>query len=426
MSERTFKVYSYRWVVLIAYMLACMVVNIQWLTHAPVARAAEVFYAGQFNPNSLFNVDFLAMTYMLVYLIVSIPASYVIDTWGIKKGIGIGVVICGLSALGKGIFADSFTAQIIFQLGLAVSQPFILNALTALTARWFPLEERGTAAGLGTLAQFLGIIIVMMVTPLMVATNPQMANYGEGMQSMLMVYGIVTAIACLLAFVLIKEEPPTPPAEEAYERHKFTDGFKHIIKQKDMLITIGIFFVGLGIFNAVSSMTDSIAEYLHVKDSDGLIGGIMLIGGILGAIIIPILSDKFQKRKLFLNICLIGMVPSLAGIAFAGMITSTPEAAYTVALVSSFMLGFFVLSAGPIGFQYSAEVSYPAPESTSQGLLLLSGQITGLIFVAIMSAKANAYLPFLMKFFVIIGALALISSFFLKESKPLEELQKKG
>jgi sugar phosphate permease len=426
MSERTFKVYPYRWVVLIAYMLACMVVNIQWLTHAPVARAAEVFYAGQFNPNSIFNVDFLAMTYMLVYLIVSIPASYVIDTWGIKKGIGIGVVICGLSALGKGIFADSFTAQIIFQLGLAVSQPFILNALTALTARWFPLEERGTAAGLGTLAQFLGIIIVMMVTPLMVATNPQMANYGEGMQSMLMIYGIITAVACLLAFVLIKEEPPTPPAEEAYERNKFTEGFKHIFKQKDMLITIGIFFVGLGIFNAVSSMTDSIAEYLQVKDSDGLIGGVMLIGGILGAIVIPILSDKLQKRKLFLNICLIGMVPSLAGIAFAGVITATPEAAYTVALISSFLLGFFVLSAGPIGFQYGAEVSYPAPESTSQGLLLLSGQITGLIFVGAMSIRSNAYLPFFMKFFVIIGAAALVSSFFLKESKPLEELQKKG
>ena len=426
MNEKTFKVYPYRWIVLVAYMLACMVVNIQWLTHAPVARAAEVFYAGQFNPNSIFNVDFLAMTYMLVYLIVSIPASYVIDTWGIKKGIGIGVVICGLSALGKGIFADSFTAQIIFQLGLAISQPFILNALTALTARWFPLKERGTAAGLGTLAQFLGIIIVMMLTPLMVATNPNLTNYGEGMQSMLLIYGIITAVACLLALVLIKEEPPTPPAEEAYERHKFTEGFKHIFRQKEMLITIGIFFVGLGIFNAVSSMTDSIAEYLNVKDSDGLIGGIMLIGGIIGAVVIPILSDKFQKRKLFLNICLIGMVPSLAGIAFASVITSTPEAAYTVALISSFFLGFFVLSAGPIGFQYGAEISYPAPESSSQGLLLLSGQISGLIFVALMSARANAYLPFFMKFFVLVGAVALISSFFLKESKPLEELQKKG
>ena len=28
------------------------------------------------------------------------------------------------------------------------------------------------------------------------------------------------------------------------------------------------------------------------------------------------------------------------------------------------------MSAGPLGFQYAAEVSHPAPESTSQGMLL--------------------------------------------------------
>ncbi|MCK4529827.1 MAG: MFS transporter, partial [Candidatus Marinimicrobia bacterium] len=62
MNEKSFKIYGYRWVVLGAFMLASMMVNIQWLTHAPVARAAETFYAGQFNPNSIFNIDFLAMS----------------------------------------------------------------------------------------------------------------------------------------------------------------------------------------------------------------------------------------------------------------------------------------------------------------------------------------------------------------------------
>lgn len=75
----------------------------------------EVYYAGQFNPNSIFNIDFLAMSYMLVYLIVGIPASFVIDTWGIRKGIGLGAVLCRVFPLFKGIFGDSFTALIIFQ-----------------------------------------------------------------------------------------------------------------------------------------------------------------------------------------------------------------------------------------------------------------------------------------------------------------------
>jgi len=48
---------------------------------------------------------------------------------------------------------------------------------------------------------------------------------------------------------------------------------------------------------------------------------------------------------------------------------------------SSVVLGFFLLSAGPIGFQYAAEIAYPIPEGTSNGLLLLMGQIAGILFI---------------------------------------------
>ena len=50
-------------------------------------------------------------------------------------------------------------------------------------------------------------------------------------------------------------------------------------------------------------------------------------------------------------------------------------------LISAFIMGFFLLSAGPIGFQYGAEIAYPAPEGTSNGLLLLMGQISGIAFI---------------------------------------------
>jgi len=165
--------------------------------------------------------------------------------------------------------------------------------------------------------------------------------------------------------------------------------------------------VGLGIFNAVSSMTDSIAAHAGVEDSDGLIGGLMLIGGIVGASILPVLSDKFRKRRIFLVICVTGMVPGIFGLTFAGNLSADPTTIYTISLISSFVLGFFIMSAGPLGFQYAAEVSHPAPESTSQGMLLWVGQITGMIFVASMSIENNRYLPALMTAF---AALSLISA----------------
>lgn len=166
-------------------------------------------------------------------------------------------------------------------------------------------------------------------------------------------------------------------------------------------------------------MVDAIASGLGVNDSDGLIGGVMLIGGIIGAIVLPILSDYFAKRKVFLVACLIGAVPGLIGLAFANRFSSDPETVYQIALAASFILGLSIMSAGPIGFQYAAEISHPAPESLSQSILLWSGQVTGLIFVALMSMKNNSYLPALMIVFVILAAISSGVAFMLKESKIL-------
>ena len=62
-----------------AVTLAC---EAEWLVHAAVARPAAAFYAGQFDPSSLFNIDFLSMSYMLVFLVVCLPASWILDRWG--------------------------------------------------------------------------------------------------------------------------------------------------------------------------------------------------------------------------------------------------------------------------------------------------------------------------------------------------------
>ena len=406
----------YRWVILTVLMLVTFVVSIQWLTHAAVVRPAEVFYKGQVDQSSFLNIDFLALSYMLIFLAMSFPASYIIDTFGIKTGLTIGSLMVAIFSLSKAIFATSFNGVVISQIGLAVAQPFILNAVTAVTVRWFPFSERGLAAGLAVLAQYLGIIVAMLVTPLLVGSHPELANYGTGFEKMLWIYGILSLVSSLALIFLIKEHPADFEFPSQEVQQGFRKGVLDILLNRDMQITMILFFVGLGIFNAVSSMTDRISEMAGVKDSDGLIGGIMLVGGIIGALILPLLSDKFRKRKLFLVICLIGMVPGVFGLSFAGNLGLNGANTYSILLLSSFVLGFFVMSAGPIAFQYAAEVSYPSPESASQGILLWIGQLSGMLFVAGMSIDNNAHLVSFMSAFAILSVLALVSVFFLRES----------
>lgn len=419
--ENQIKYPKYRFAVLGAFMLITIAIEIQWLTHAAVVRPAEVFYKGQFFAGSFFNIDFIAVVYMLAFLLISFPASYVIDTYGIKFGLGLGALFLGIFSLLKAFLAKSLLGVVIAQTGLAIAQPFILNAVTALTVRWFPLNERAIAAGFSALAQYIGIIIAMLITPLLVGSDPSLPGYGVGFEKMLWIYGGISVISALLFFVIIREAPRNVPFSKS-DRTSFIDGLKLIVSRRDMKITILLFLIGLGVFNAVSSMTDAIAENLGVRDSDGLIGGLMLIGGIIGALIIPALSDYFRKRKLFLIFCLAGMVPGIAGLTFAPELVQQSEHVYSMALVSSFILGFFVMSAGPIGFQYAAEVSYPAPESASQGVLLWVGQLTGMFFVMGMSINNNQYLDKIMVVFALLSILSVVFVFLLRESP----LMKKG
>ena len=411
------KLSPYRWVILSAFMFITMTIEIQWLTHAAVERPAELFYKGQFDPASFINIDFLAMLYMILFLILSFPASYIINRFGIKSALRLGAFIAGFSGICKALFSTSFIGVVIAQAGLAIAQPFILNAVTAVTVRWFPLEERGLAAGLSALAQYIGIIIAMLVTPLLVGSDPVLPEYGTGFEKMLWIFGILTALSAAAVFFLIKEHPDGYVVSEKDERQDFWKGVLHILRNRDMQLTMLLFLIGLGIFNAISSMTDSISEYAGVKDSDGLIGGLMLIGGIFGAVILPALSDRYRRRKIFLVICLAGMVPGIFGLSFAGNLGFTADKTYTLLLISSFIIGFFVMSAGPIGFQYAAEVSYPAPESASQGLLLWVGQLSGMIFVGLMSINNNIHLGFFLALFAILTLFALAGVLFLGESK---------
>ena len=365
MNNTEIKIYSYRWVIVAVYFLITVIIEIQWLNFASVSVAAQEFYQ-----TSALRIDFLSMIYMIVFIIMSLPASYIIDTWGLKTGLTIGALFTGFFAVLKAWGGENLLIVTIAQTGLALAQPFILNSVTTVGAKWFPVNERATVAGLGSLAQYIGIIIALAITPLLISETP---NGSYNIEKMLWIYAVVSVAGTLIILVFMREEPPTPPVSDKFTmRTKPIEGISTIFKNRDMIWLLLLFFIGLGIFNAVSTCIDQICRNLTMEET-GMVGGIMLVGGILGASVLPVISDIKGKRKPFLVICMIFMLPGLIGLTFFND--------FVPMLISAFVFGFFIMSAGPIGFQYGAEKSYPAPESTSQGVILMVGQISGIIFV---------------------------------------------
>jgi MFS family permease len=409
MQKTEFKVYGYRWIMLSVYMLMVAVNQLLWITFAPITVDAAQYYGV-----SELKIGILSMSFMIVYLVVSIPASWIIDTYGIRKGVGIGAVLTGIFGLMRGLATENYNLLLLSQIGIAIGQPFLLNAITKIAARWFPIEERATASGLGSLAMYIGILGGMILTPYLVI--------GSGIGGMLYLYGIMSISAAVVFIVFVRERPLTAPCRpDQEERALAIDGLKQIFRYKDFNWLMFIFFIGLGVFNAVTTWIENILSprgFTPVQA--GITGGLMIVGGILGALVIPMLSDYYRKRTMFIIIALSGATLSLVGITFATN--------YMILLFSGMAFGFFLLSSGPIGFQYGAEITYPVSEGTSNGFLILMGQASGIAFIFGMDMfKSSTTGSMTIPLIVLIGLMVLsfLSSTRLRESALLSRVIEK-
>jgi cyanate permease len=355
----------YRWVVLLSFMAVIFLNQVLWITFAPITGLAARFYGV-----SDLAIGLLSLSFMVVYIIVSVPASWVIDTYGFRVAVGIGAALTGIFGLMRGIVGDNYSLVLVAQIGIAVGQPFILNAITTVAARWFPIADRATASGLGSLAMYLGQVIALALTPFLVLRS--------GIPAMLLFYGVISLAGAVLFLALARERPRVPASMAAAESRALVfDGFKQVLRQRDFLLTLAIFFIGLGVFNGVITWIEDILRPRGFSAIQaGVAGAVMVSGGVLGALLLPVLSDHYRRRAPILVMALACSILGLAGISFAGT--------YGLLLAGSVTFGFFLLGAGPIGFQYGAEITSPVPEGTTNGLLLLAGQISGILFILAM------------------------------------------
>jgi len=387
MPDKNYKVYPYRWVVLGVFMLINVAIQILWICFAPITGPAAQFYGV-----ADLQIGLLAMSFMIVYVPLSIPISWIVDTMGYRKSVSIGAVIMAVFALLRGVFAANYTMVVIATLGLAVSQPFMMNSISTVAAKWFPIKERATASGLVIVASFLGIAIGQVLSPLL------FIKYG--IATMLLIYGVVAAATTLVFIIFTREAPPTPPCPPGQEtRALMLDGLRRMLKMKDIWILMALFLVGMGVFNGISTWIESIVRPRGFTISQaGNLGGALLIGGIVGAIIIPVLSDRLRKRKIFLLVGIALSIPWLVGVIFTG--------SYWLMMGSMFLLGFFLMSLAPVGYQYAAEITHPAPEGTSNGLLNLAGQAS-VIFIYGMEAFKSQDGSFTTSLLILVGMLAV-------------------
>ncbi|MHB9150759.1 MAG: MFS transporter [Thermoleophilia bacterium] len=395
------RVYRYRWAVLAAFMLVNLTIQVLWICFAPIAGQAAEFYGV-----SELRIGLLAMVFMIVFIPLSVPASWAIDTFGFRKAVGFGAVLLAVFGLLRGLYGGSFAVAMAMTVGIAAAQPFLLNAYTKVAAVWFASEERATAVGLATVASFAGIIVGEVLTPFLAQ------RYGlAGMQ---LIYGVAAAASSVVFLLVAREKPPTPagpPGRE--ERALVLDGLKQILREKAFYSVAIAFLIAGGIFNGLSTWVEGIAQPKGLSSTQaGNLAGLMLVGAMVGAVILPLASDRMRRRKPILLFGLIMAVPSLAVLTFAS--------SYVVELVAFFSVGLFMIGIAPVMYQYGAEITHPAPEGTSNGLFVLAMQVSVVFIYGMgwLDVRLGSFTPSLVVLIALLAATCLL--FVRLEEVPLD------
>ena len=353
---------SYRWIILAAIFPMIISTEMMWLTLAPISSMVRDYY----HVSSL-SVDLFSISYMVMFILFSIPASWVVDRYGYRHSLIIGALLTAVFGVVRAVFSEQFTIMLIAQFIIAIGQPFLLNISTKVPANWFPANERSTAAGILTMAQYVGFAIPMLLAPILAEQ--------KSISFVLTVFAIIAVVSAIISIAFTKERPLVPPpGPQPSDEDLSMQSIKKLFANRSYVTILIVCFISIGIFNAILTLLETILIPRGVTSAQaGIVGSVFVVAGVLGAVILPILSDLKGVRKPFFVTSIIILIPVYLGFTFVSN--------FIILAIIAGIAGFSIMGVAPILFQHGSEMAYPIQEGTSLGIILLMGQISGIVFV---------------------------------------------
>jgi predicted MFS family arabinose efflux permease len=376
-----------RWAVLFAYTLVVGVSQLLWLNFAPLLSLIQSRYAV-----SELMASMLVLVFPLLYVVFSLHAGSLMDTRGYRFTVGLG-------ALGMVLFscvriADSrFGFLLAGQVGIAITQPYVVNGISKLVADWFSEEQGAIATGLGTMGMFLGMAAGMAATPALVDTM--------GLRLTMLFFAGVSAVAAIVFAALVHPNPDAPGQATAGE----ATGLRALLGNRKLLGLCGLAFLGLGVFNGLTTWLEQILAPRGIDaEKAGIIGGALIVGGIVGSVIIPAMSDLTKRRKPFLIAC-----------AAAALVTLYPlctQGDYGMLLLLGGLHGFFFLPAFALLLEMSTQLTGASLAGAATSLLMLAGNVGGVVVIVAMplvKGEGSDFHPAVVLLVVLLGLTTLLA-----------------
>lgn len=320
-----------------------------WLTYTPFTTDAARHYGVSSGA-----IGWLAEIFPLVYVVLAVPAGRLIDR-NLTRWLGIGAALTALGGLLR-LAGDDYLPVLAGQLLVAVAQPFVLNAVTAVSAGYLSEADRPTGIAVSSAGIFAGMVLALVLG----------AVLGSGHLATLLTVQAVLSLLAAAGLCLALRRPraePDGPTSPIPLRAVWADAYIRRLT--------GLVCVGFGVFVALTTWLQTLLEPADVSDTAA--GYLLLAMVAAGVASCSVLPPLLARRRWEGHFVLTSVVVGASGLALLAVL---PGLGTGLAVVV--VLGILLLTDLPIVLEL-AERRAGAAGGTASALVWLAGNAAGLV-----------------------------------------------
>jgi ACS family hexuronate transporter-like MFS transporter len=274
MQQKEYQVFGYRWVNLIVYTAVTFMAGAGFLAMAPMIDIMAHRWAIGFGVASL-----LMSVIGLFQLLLSIPAGWMSGKVGFKLPVAVGASLLALGFLLRST-ADDYGRFMLYTIIAGLGWGMIWGPVGSLVASWFPGREVGLANSLWPVGFLAGQAFGSLTSiPFFTAF---------GWFNMWLIYGIIAGIMAVLAWILLRPRPPVPPEPRPpIKPARIGEGIKQTMGRTNLALQYTVFASVGSLAVAPAVVPPMLIAKGLAPPLAGVISGLALVGGTLGALLVP-------------------------------------------------------------------------------------------------------------------------------------------
>ncbi len=343
------------WGALLAYAALSAANQMLWLTYAPITTGAAHHYGV-----STASIGWLAEIFPLLYVVLAVPTGRLLDR-GLVRWLRVGALLTGLGAVVR-LLGDDFWVALGGQILVAVAQPFVLNAVIAVSVAYLAERDRARGIAVSSAAVFAGLVLALLLG----------SAFGAGhLRALLIVQAVVAVGAAALLWVALR----TPPRALV---HTAPTALRAVWADRSIRLLLGMICAGFGVFVALTTWLQALLDPAGVSDSAaGTMLLVMVLAGVAGAAVFPPLLARRGWQLGFVTVSVV--------VGAVGLLVLALAPGVATGMVVSFVLGALLLTDLPVVLEL-AERRAGEAAGTAGALVWLAGNAAGLVAALVVQA----------------------------------------